>query len=41
MRPKVFQEALAQRLDDPGALEHLAELRAAQEKYPDAITLYE
>jgi tetratricopeptide (TPR) repeat protein len=36
-----FQAALAQRRDDPGALEHLGELRAAQEKYADAVALYE
>lgn len=38
---KDFQAALAQRPNDPGALEHLAELRAAQEKYAEAISLYE
>jgi tetratricopeptide (TPR) repeat protein len=38
---KDFQAALAQRVDDPGAMEHLAELRAAQEKYTEAIALYE
>jgi tetratricopeptide (TPR) repeat protein len=36
-----FQAALAERVDDPGAMEHLAELRAAQEKYADAMALYE
>ena len=38
---KNFQAALAERPDDFGALEHLGELRAAQEKYDDAISLYE
>jgi tetratricopeptide (TPR) repeat protein len=38
---KNFQEALVERPGDPGALEHLGELRAAQEKYDEAIALYE
>jgi tetratricopeptide (TPR) repeat protein len=38
---KNFQAALADRPDDIGALEHLGELRAAQEKYDEAISLYE
>jgi tetratricopeptide (TPR) repeat protein len=38
---KDFQNALAERVDDPAALEHLAELRAAQEKYAEAVALYE
>ncbi len=38
---KNFQAALAERRDDIGALEHLGELRAAQEKYDEAISLYE
>ena len=36
-----FQDALAERPDDIAALEHLGELRAAQEKYDDAISLYQ
>jgi tetratricopeptide (TPR) repeat protein len=38
---KNLQEALAERPDDMGTLEHLAELRAAQEKYEEAVALYE
>jgi tetratricopeptide (TPR) repeat protein len=38
---KSFETALAVRSDDIGALEHLAELRAAREKYHEAIALYE
>lgn len=38
---KNFQAALAERPDDAGALEHLGELRAAHEKYDEAISLYE
>ena len=38
---KNFQAALAERPNDFGALEHLGELRAAQEKYDEAISLYE
>ena len=38
---KNYQAALAQRPDDIGAIEHLAELRAAQEKYDEAIALYD
>ena len=38
---KNFQAALAERPDDTGALEHLGELRAAQEKYDESISLYE
>jgi tetratricopeptide (TPR) repeat protein len=37
---KSFETALTVRSDDVGALEHLAELRAAQEKYREAIALY-
>lgn len=36
-----FQAALKERSGDPAALEHLGELRAAQEKYPDAVVFYE
>jgi tetratricopeptide (TPR) repeat protein len=38
---KNFQAALAERPNDPGALDYLGELRAAQEKYDEAILLYE
>ena len=38
---KDFQTALAERPADVGALEHLGELRAAQEKYSEAILLYD
>jgi tetratricopeptide (TPR) repeat protein len=38
---KHFQSALAELPADTGALEHLGELRAAQEKYDEAILLYE
>jgi tetratricopeptide (TPR) repeat protein len=38
---KNYQAALTERPDDIGALEHLAEVRAAQEKYEEAIALYE
>jgi tetratricopeptide (TPR) repeat protein len=38
---KDFQAALAERPDDTGAVEHLGELRAAQGKYHEAISLYE
>jgi len=38
---KNFQAALAERPNDTGALEHLGEVRAAQEKYHEAILLYE
>jgi tetratricopeptide (TPR) repeat protein len=38
---KNFQAALAERPDDIAAMEHLGELRAAQEKYDEAISLYE
>ena len=38
---KKYQAALAVRPADIGALVHLAELRAAQEKYPESISLYE
>lgn len=38
---KHFQSAIAERPGDTGALEHLGELRAAQEKYDEAILLYE
>jgi tetratricopeptide (TPR) repeat protein len=38
---KNFQAALVERPDDTGALEHLGELRAAQEKYDESISLYE
>lgn len=38
---KNFQAALAERPDDNSALEHLGELRAAQEKYDESISLYE
>ena len=37
---KNFQAALAERPDDFAALEHLGELRAAQEKYDESISLY-
>ena len=36
-----FQAALAERPDDNGALEHLGELRAAQGKYDESISVYE
>jgi tetratricopeptide (TPR) repeat protein len=38
---KNYQAALTERPDDTAALEHLAELRAAQEKYGEAVALYE
>jgi tetratricopeptide (TPR) repeat protein len=38
---KHFQSAIAELPGDTGALEHLGELRAAQEKYDEAILLYE
>jgi tetratricopeptide (TPR) repeat protein len=38
---KHFQSAIAELPGDSGALEHLGELRAAQEKYDEAILLYE
>lgn len=38
---KSLRAALAEWPDDIGALEHLAELRAAQEKYDEAVALYE
>jgi tetratricopeptide (TPR) repeat protein len=38
---KNYQAALAERPDDTGALEHLGELRGAQEKYDEAVALYE
>jgi tetratricopeptide (TPR) repeat protein len=38
---KKYQAALEVLPGDPRVLEHLAELRAAQEKYPEAIALYE
>lgn len=38
---KNYRSALETLPDDPRALEHFAELRAAQEKYPEAISLYE
>jgi tetratricopeptide (TPR) repeat protein len=38
---KNYQAALTARPDDIGALEHLGELRAAQEKYNEAVALYE
>jgi tetratricopeptide (TPR) repeat protein len=38
---KHFQSAIAELPGDTGALEHLGELRAAQEKYDDATFLYE
>ena len=37
---KNFQAALAERPDDFAVLEHLGELRAAQEKYDESISLY-
>ncbi len=36
-----FQAALAERPGDSGAMEHLGELRAAQEKYTEALAFYE
>jgi tetratricopeptide (TPR) repeat protein len=38
---KNYEAALAERPDDTSALEHLGELRAAQEKYEEATALYE
>ena len=38
---KNYQAALAERADDYAALEHLGELRAAQRKYEEAVSLYE
>jgi tetratricopeptide (TPR) repeat protein len=38
---KNYQAALSERPEDTAALEHLAELRAAQEKYGEAVALYE
>ncbi len=38
---KHFQSAIAELPGDTGALEHLGELRAAQDKYDEAIHLYE
>jgi tetratricopeptide (TPR) repeat protein len=38
---KYFQSALAELPQGTGALEHLGELRAAQEKYDEAILVYE
>lgn len=38
---KNYQAAMAERPDDASALEHLGELRAAQEKYGEAFALYE
>ena len=41
MAEKRYQSALVEGPDYPGALEHLAELRAAQGKYDEAVSLYE
>jgi tetratricopeptide (TPR) repeat protein len=38
---KNYQAALVERPDDTAALDHLGELRAAQEKYGEAVVLYE
>ena len=38
---KSYQAALAERPDDAAAQEHLGELRAAQRRYEEAISLYE
>ena len=38
---KNYQAALVERPDDSSALEHLGELRAAQEKYGEAVALYD